>query len=589
MRVGSCYTFFMLRNDQNKRVLSLSLCLTVLAALFLLLLARAPYGFDWTDETYYSVLPYRFVLGDRPILDTWEVHQFSGLIALPFMRLYLLITAGDMTGVMLYFRYVFLVIQFLIAVYAFFVLRRQIGNVPAMLGAGLFLMHTHYGINSFYYNTMALMFLVLSALLLFDAEDAGKPRLRNALAGLSYALSVLAYPYLLLALPVYLVYWALRIRRAKGEAHRLRPAAWFVSGGIVAAAAVCIYIVSRSSVGEVIANFGYLLTDPDHESIRVLDVMLSYLNATRVLFGPTCYAAAALCAYGFATCFVRNPKKQANLRAYGLMAAVAVIAMGVIWVIPYDYPNIHKINLAAMTVALVAPALYFLSGRKPGRGILLFFLGTALSVAVQIGSNTRIRASSGMMLPASVGALMYLFQCLDDLPDAAKKRMLKTFATVVCSAQLLLTAGLRMMTVYRDAPIEQLTATIADGPAKGIRTTPAHAAHLEDVCSAFLSHAPAEGTVLVSYLFPYAYLLTNLPPATPSTYNMPLQSPWLMQYYALHPERKATYVFVLSDNPGSDSSAAYYADGLAQLTADTRYTVTELPVGAFSVIDGVIE
>ena len=113
MRVGSCYTFFMLRNDQNKRVLSLSLCLTVLAALFLLLLARAPYGFDWTDETYYSVLPYRFVLGDRPILDTWEVHQFSGLIALPFMRLYLLITAGDMTGVMLYFRYVFLVIQFL--------------------------------------------------------------------------------------------------------------------------------------------------------------------------------------------------------------------------------------------------------------------------------------------------------------------------------------------------------------------------------------------------------------------------------------------------------------------------------------------
>ena len=106
-----------------------TLCLLVLALLFAALCVRVPYGLDWTDEPYYSVLPYRLWLGDRPLVDTWEVHQLSGLIALPFLRLYLLFTGGSTTGIMLYFRYVLIVSQFALSLYAFLVLRRKSGDV----------------------------------------------------------------------------------------------------------------------------------------------------------------------------------------------------------------------------------------------------------------------------------------------------------------------------------------------------------------------------------------------------------------------------------------------------------------------------
>lgn len=546
------------------------LCIALLLALFCALLLRLPYGFDWTDEAYYSVLPYRFVLGDRPLLDTWEVHQLSGMLSLPFLRLYLLFTVGDMTGVMLFFRYVLACVQLLISLYAFFVLRRRSGNIWAFLCAGLMLMHVHYGLNGFSYNAMTPLFCMLSALLVFDGMDGRHPLLKVWLGGVFYAFAVQAYPYFALSVPVYGIFWWQFLRRHQGQAGAKRLPVAFGAGVISVLALFAAFVAFRSSGGNLLAGLRGMLGDPDHVAESPLLILAQYANSLRVLFGPVSWGAAILCVVGILACFWKNPRQKAILSKVGLGLCALLIFAAVIWVAAYDYPNHHKINLAAASLALFAPGLYFLSGRKVDRSMLLFFLGFALSLAVQLGSNTRIRSSSGMLLPASIGTLLYLADCTRGIFSTQRAQIIfRRAAFIGCACQLLLTSGLRLGTVYRDAPLSQLDTVMAEGPAKGVVTTAENAAAYAGIYQDFMDNAPKQGNLLVTNLLPVAYLMTGMRPATPSTFNMTMDSDWLAQYYAENPERMPDCVYAVDAGVGHGNELSLEgAAGLPELIGE---------------------
>ena len=566
-------------------------CLIALCALFLLLLWRCPYGFDWSDEAYQSAVPYRLAMGDRPFIDTWEVHQLSGMIALPFLRVFLLFSGGATDGMLLFFRYLGVSIQFLVALYAFFVLRRAHGDVPAALCAGLVLMHSHYAMNNFFYNSMTLLFLLLSFLLLMDAAcvrsgGAGRGEtVRTALSGAAYALSVLAYPYVVLTLPVWLLYWWRRVRRAEDRKPEKRALFVWLGGVLAPALLFAAFVLVRCPLRELWQNIGGMLHDPDHQSESLVHVMGYYFNAIRVLYGPAAYGAAALCAYGAATCLVKRAAVQRRMRTLGLFFAAAVVLCELVWIVPYDYPAYHKITMAAAGLAMVAPGVYFLAGRRKSPLLWLYFLGCALSVAVQIGSNTRVRASLGMLLPASVASALYLVDTVRAAACGARlRRALTAAATAAVAAMLLLTAGLRLTAVYRDEPIPKLTARIASGPAKGLRTTPESADKLAVLSAAVCDNAPESGALLMTNLMPIGYLLTDLPPATPSCYNMTMDAAWLWDYYALHPARKPSYVFAAAEGYGESNDLSL--QGAAEtFGADGAYRAVQTPAGTAYILD----
>ena len=334
-----------------------TLCLLVLTLLFCALCVRAPYGLDWTDEPYYSVLPYRLYLGDRPLIDTWEVHQLSGLIALPFLKLYLLFTGGSTTGVMLYFRYVLIVLQFALSLYAFFVLRRKSGDAVALLAAGMLLMHVHFGINGLSYNAITPLLLALSALFAFDMLDGRSPRAFAALSGVAYALAVQAYPYAALTLPVYLLFWIAHAKKLAPDARAKRLWRWFALGVFGALFAFIVNVLSRSPLSEILQNAGSILHDPDHQSENMLALLGGYANAIRVLFGPVFTAAIALFLFSLTTHFLKNARVRLRLRQLGFALAIALIAAAVLWVVPYNYPNHHKLNIVAVSITLILPSL----------------------------------------------------------------------------------------------------------------------------------------------------------------------------------------------------------------------------------------
>ncbi len=558
------------------------ICLALLGTLFLALILRAPYGFDWTDEPYYTVLPYRLALGDRPLIDMWEVHQLSGMLALPFLQLYLLFTGGDMSGAMLYFRYVLVFVQFAISVYGFFVLRRKSGDVAGFLCAGLILMHVHYGLNGFSYNAMAPLFCILSVLLVFDGLEGRQSLWRIALSGACYAFAVQAYPYFVISLPVYILFWWMQFRRGKkmGQPRAARASMAFLLGVLAVGVGCLIFVCLRAGGGDLLAGLRGMLSDPDHTGESVALLLAQYVNAIRVLFSPVFIGAVGLTLIAIIACYWKHPAQRIRLQKIGLALCVALILFAVIWMIPYDYPNHHKINMAAMSLVLIAPALYFLSGRKPHRGALLIFLGCALSIAVQLGSNTRIRSSSGMLLPASIGTLIYLFDTIDQIFTPQQIRMwVKRAAAAACLFQLLLTASLRMVTVYRDATLTQLNTTIAQGPARGIVTTEKNVADYEAVYMDLTRNTPEHGALLVTNLLPVAYLMTPLSPATPSAFNMTMDASWLAQYYETNSQRIPDYIYAVDPSVGQSNDISL--SGVAMLPALTgrSYRMERLTAG----------
>src|SRR5699024_1215532 len=70
------------------------------AVLFFLFIWRAFRGFDWSDESAAFAAPYRLLLGDLPLVDSWDSHPGWLVLAAPFLKLYQN-WQGNMDGVLL--------------------------------------------------------------------------------------------------------------------------------------------------------------------------------------------------------------------------------------------------------------------------------------------------------------------------------------------------------------------------------------------------------------------------------------------------------------------------------------------------------
>ena len=565
-------------------------CVLLLVVFCLLLLWRVPFGYDWTDEEYYSVVGYRLLQGDRPLVDTWEVHQFSGMLAAPVIGIYRMLNGGSMDGSVLFLRYFYVSVQFGTSLAALFILRKKSGDFPALLAAAMLLGYSHYAINSYFYDSMATLYSVLSVLFLFIFEEREKSRgVFAVLSGICFAFSVLAFPYTLLALPVYLVYWILRARTTRPGRRYWVGLIWFFAGASAVAGAVIAFLLSRATISELLFGIRSMFSDPDHQSMNVLTIFEQYFNSIRVIYAPYSYGAAALVMIGGAYRLVKQTRAREALHFIGAVFTLVMIAGITIQASTYNWPVYFRINMVAMGLALVAPGLYLLANRAKNRALLLYAVGCAFSIAVQIGSNTRIMASSGMLLPASMATVLYLFDNRLTIFDIHAENTLHTRMQTIIRLERLLTFAVYTLTVlftlsicahriagvYRDEPIAFLTATLDSGAAKGIRTTKGSAQRHHDMVSAIRAHAPESGSLLVCFLFPEGYLLTDLKAATPSAYHMRLDSAWLAAYYAANPERQPDMLALLaSDLPFNENTrfgAEEFAKRYGLHAEETRY------------------
>lgn len=578
-------------NNRKANVKTL-LCVLTLVLLFGLLLARIPYGYDWTDEQYYSEVGYRLLQGDRPLVDTWEVHQFSAMLTAPVLQVYLWVNGGSTDGMVLFLRYFAVSLQFGASLLAFFLLKRRNGLAPALIVAGMLLSHSHFSINSYYYDSMTLLYGTLSGLLCMEFFQRSKGGFAfSALGGICFALAIVAFPYVLLFAPIYLFYWFVRLRDNGERKRNALGLLAFAAGAAAVALGFVTFLLSRATPAQLVSGVSNMLADPDHQSQSLLEITGQYFNSIRVVYSPASYGAAALLLLGICFRCSKRERLRQTLRKSGAVL-ITLLLLAIVWIaLRYDWHGIYRINLLAMGFALLAPGLYCFSDRTRDQGtLLLYWIGCGLSFAVQIGSNTRILASSGMLLPASMATVLYLFSHSNELFRWNVARNSKTtsetdrmpvalrLATALgCAACVIGLMSLRLTAVHRDEPIAQLTATIESGAAKGIRTTPQSAELHDRLIADIRKNAPSNGSILITYLFPEGYLVSGLRAATPSAFNMSMDSAWLAMYYKQHPERVPSYVFAL--DPAMPYNKPGQA-GIEKFAGDPAYVRIDCSTGA---------
>jgi hypothetical protein len=154
---------------------------------------RLFYGIDFTDESYYVAVAYRFVLGAKPFVDETSVQQTTtGILLYPFVRLYH--DLAGRTGIVLFVRNLHFAMALALGTVTWLALRRLLGlRTAALVGIAAFVF-VPFDIPSVSYDSAGSAFFTAGCLLGFLARSDPRARLP---AGIALGVAAFAYPPLL--------------------------------------------------------------------------------------------------------------------------------------------------------------------------------------------------------------------------------------------------------------------------------------------------------------------------------------------------------------------------------------------------------
>jgi hypothetical protein len=168
-------------------------------------------GMDLQDESYYILVPWRWALGDKPFIDEENLAQVAGFLEYPFIKVFEVLRGGDVTGLVLYGRHLYLVLMLLVATAVFLALRRLVRWELALPVAVVYVTYIFWETPQLSYNTMAGALLSLGAALGVWVVVHGGGRRWAFGSGLAFGLAVVAYPTLLFVMPFVAVFLALSL------------------------------------------------------------------------------------------------------------------------------------------------------------------------------------------------------------------------------------------------------------------------------------------------------------------------------------------------------------------------------------------
>ncbi len=178
----------------------------------LLMLWRLQYGVAFTDEAYYIAMPYRFVLGDTPFADELMIHQTAGLMTTPLVWLWVKLV-GSTNAIVLFMRVMWFLFAsgVAFAAYRFFV--RLFPRSFAFLLSTVYVAFMPFAIPGLSYNTLSSGCLTIGLALFGMNLLDDDPRWSRALAaGIFHGLAIVAYPTMIVVVPVVIAGLAIAAR-----------------------------------------------------------------------------------------------------------------------------------------------------------------------------------------------------------------------------------------------------------------------------------------------------------------------------------------------------------------------------------------
>lgn len=557
-----------LRRMRQAKVLNVQNTAFILlfAAALALALWKVPYGFGGNDEAFYLSVPHRLIKGDALFVDEWNLSQMSGVLMTPFVWIYTALT-GKTVGMILAARYFYLFVHAAVSVFIYHKLKNC--GAAGVIAPLLWLLFTPYNIMAYSYNTMALdLFIVASLLLSTSYHTKTAP---FAAAGVLYAAAVLCSPYFAAAYAVFglgVLVHMLLIRRGhygtvlSNDAFSPKVFLKFSAGAAGAAVLFLLFVLSRASVHDIIANLPLMLNDPEHGMISVgakLWQCLIGMYRCRPLF------KYALIAYGLQIVALAADLDRKNHRAAHFAVSCLITAFSLALFIPDLIDSgYNQIQFPMVFAGLTA---YILLDNKPKRLFGFVFVGGILfAFCTALGSNQYFYIISSAFSVVTLASVVFAGMLIKEMKRRPDELSYGKLLRGAASGAFALAVGLlavlminvKMYHCFWDVSPSKMTAAITEGPAAGIRTTEQGAQKYRAEYASIAAHCRSGGKRLLMLTDnTWCYFAAD-------GYDYAVYSAWLgkpssarerlMQYYAINPEKTPQVIYIQAGSEWDDDS-----------------------------------
>ena len=571
------------------------------AAVWIYCLITVRYSSYFADEPSFIAIAARFVHGDRPVIDEWNLAQLSCLfLCLPY-RIYVTLRGGT-AGIVLCFRYMFLTLNAVFYWYMYSRLRayKWIGLVASLL----FGVYVPFGFFSCNFHTIAIRLLMIVCLILFSEKQR---RLSLVLAGFLLACSVLYQPGFCLLYFAYCVPVCVRlIRRKKGKpfaddlacCFHVRTWLFLTLGVFLCSAVFFSWLFARCGVRDFFAFLPNMLTDPAFdisEEGNVRGFVFRKIATASKIYGPVCWAPAlVLLALSVLYACGRFGEKR------GAVRRILFGAGCVLWILSCVMPFLHTktLHMDLLFTMYPVPMLWFglvcflLGGRKNKRFLFFWVVALLSSLCADFLSNITLSLGSPIAYIADLIFFTDLVRelhteridkkvkstaqlraqkkakALDGFARAMSKSVCVCFAVWFAFVFLFANVFLPGPFMLHD-PMFSYPVTCKDGPCRGIHYPEGYGryygAKLTDI-DTILERQPKN--LYICGAAPELYLYAQLPYATYSPITLQRTMDLVgrhVQYWKLHPERLPECIYVPFDDaynqvPADESELAKKLD-----------------------------
>lgn len=397
---------------------------------------KARLGVGSKDEHFYISLGYRFYKGDALFYDDWHIAQMIGFFITPLVSLFRSV-AGNNEGLVLGFRYFYIIFTLTIGICIYLKFRKQYG-ISAILASCIYMLFTPFQIMALSYNTMSVGFLFL-ALLVYKRHHL----LRLFLSGMFYGCAVINTPYLALGYIV-LIYLVVK----KKNILSIRDFISISLGIATIAISFLAFVFSRESLNSVLSSIKYLV-DPSH-STSIPELFA--INGFRLLQAFGLSFTLLVFELVYAVVFRRKYQERKVLEITNMITCIVLVYIGLIH--PVD---IYKGGFIYVLLPFYLMGfIYVLLLSKDFYLNFCFGVSTFHALLLSISSNVGPRSYLGpLIIACSITALII-----------SQYNRNKKWENIIVLVFVAFLAFYKMTSIYLGS--NEYSIKIAKGPLKGL-------------------------------------------------------------------------------------------------------------------------
>ncbi|MBS6396179.1 MAG: hypothetical protein KH452_03350 [Clostridiales bacterium] len=564
--------------DVAEKRMRLKIPYVIILAASLLMMGRAFYGFDLTDESFYLAVTKRFAEGNLPFREEWFPTQLIGVLLLPLYSLYCWIH-GSQEGIILFVRLCYVVFSGCIAVYLYYILNRieKCDWKVSICAALLYLFYVRANIPTLSYYSIG-----LGTFLLFLLFRNRQSKICEFCSGVSFAISVLCMPYMLLYFIGILIK---NIIAAIYKKKKLLSDGMFYLGIFVCAVVFLTYCFQSGNVVEIFENLPYILQDPEHQGTMFGSVteFIWFMAGVfyKFLFVPMVMEFLAIGWWYYKKCkndlMRRTLKYAAYLLFFVQTAYVRTFFEGGIIIV---------FLLMAVQLALL--------NRDFEKLLVCKYLipGILFGIIWMLGSNVGQRVFNMGCVIAEIWAFQVVWKDIQN--SYREERVIKCLAPCWVLGVVFL---IRICDVYRDAELLELTVSLERGAGKGIYTTAERAEEYFEVLNKLEQYAGTGKVLAVDENNPWIYLEAPAECGVFAVWNVDFEDVRNEFYYEKYPEQVPDVIFLLNPEYGKYQGWRFSSHGsnttgmgseelcgwFKMLAEENEYQVYEEPCGKFYV------